>query len=250
MSLIRTSFAWRFVTQISEIATPLEFLQFQEAITIAAARQGLRYSVAQRMSEQKIRGLMVEAIGRSLMRSPTTLPSVASEVSIEGERWHVILNATSIPHFRASVVQSEPRPGPESNYRVSLVRHLVEQDRIDYCIVENDRLHGKTWRLYLHCKIRLLKRLRELFSKSPFRKVSVLLPPDTVFPQLAASLPQKTTLKDDPTAVREFLDECDQILTTQIGERGLNQYLQSCSISLASFLHAQHSTASKIRALF
>ena len=250
MSLIRTTFAWRFVNQISETATPLEFLQFQESITTAAARQGLRYSVAQQMSEQKIRSLMVEAIGRSLQKRPTTLPSVASEVSIEGERWHVILNATSIPHFRVSVVQSEPRSGPGSDYRVNLIRHLAEQDKIDYCIVENDKFHGKTWSLYLHCKIRLLKRLRELFSKSPFRKVSVLPSLDIVFPQLAGSLPQKATLDDHPTEIRAFLDECDQVLTAQIGEREISQYLENCSISLACFLHAQHSFASKIRTLY
>jgi len=65
MCLIRKTLAWLFVNQISETTTPLEFLQFQEAITKEADRQKLRYSVTEPMSEQKIRNLMVETIGRS-----------------------------------------------------------------------------------------------------------------------------------------------------------------------------------------
>ncbi len=250
MSLIRTPLAWRFVNQISETTTPAEFLQFQESITKEAGRQELRYSVIEQLSEQKIRHLMVEAIGRSLQRKAKTLPSVAGEVSIAGERWHIILDATSIPHFRASVVLSEPRAGAEPNYRVDLVRRLVERDETDYGVVENARLYGKTWRLYLHCKIRLLKPLRDLFSQSPFRTLSVLLPPDAVFPQLVSSLPQRTTLNDNPADIRMFLDKCDRVLTTQVGERELSQYLENCSIPLARFLRSQRSAACKMRELF
>jgi hypothetical protein len=250
MSLIRKTLAWLFVNQISETTTPLEFLQFQEAITKEADRQKLRYSVTEPMSEQKIRNLVVETIGRSLQTNPKTLPSVASEISIEGEQWHVILTATSIPHFRASVVQSEPMPRSDSKCQVGLVRQLVEQDEIDYCILGDDRLYGKTWRLYLHCKIRLLKPLRELYSQAPFRMVPVLLPPDEVFPQLADGLPQKTILNDNPADVRTFLDECDRVLTAHFNEQELSAYLQKCSVSLPRFLRAQHSAASKVRALF
>lgn len=230
---------------------PGEFLRFYEALREAANREHLQVYTTERRSESEIKSLMLEAMGRSLQRHPATLPSVATEISIQGELWHVILSATAIPHFRATIVRSGPDHPTEKNDLYSrLLRRLTEDGDVGYCRLGNGALYGETWQLYLHSKIRLIKRLQAAFSRSPFRQKSALTVPSVSFPQLGAKLPSLSTLPDTPAVIREFLDACDRTLLAEIGEQGLSCYLKETSLSPATFLNAQHSLVSRIKAVF
>lgn len=250
MNLFRTLIGWKLLDGISEAETPAEFVRFYGAIKSAAVNEHFLYSATEQPVEHKIRVRMVEALGRSLQPNPATLPSITNEIRIQGERWHVILSATAIPYFSVAVVESGANAEQGNEYRAGLAKCLAERGDVGYCVIDGNRLHGKTWHLYLHCKIRILKTLRTFFSLRPFRMSPVLQPPDTVFRQLAASMPEKTTLVDDPAAVSAFLDKCDRVLVTHLGAKELNQYLVNCSISSSVFLRAQHSIRFKVGALF
>jgi hypothetical protein len=250
MSLIRTTLCWRFLDEISEDETPAEVVRFYESIIREARQAHLRCSATEQRSESDIRKLMVEAIGRSLERDSPTLPSIANEILIQDERWHVILNATSIPHLRAAVVQSRPGSPNENEPRFHLAQQLMDRNLVGYYLTRGNRLCGKTWHIYLHCKIQTLDVLRKAYSMLPFRQKPMLRTPDAVFPELARKLPFKSTVADTPEGIRTFLDECDYAFVAEAGKEGLLSYLQDCSFSPATFLNAQRSIASRIRTFF
>lgn len=250
MSLIRTTLCWRFLDEISENETPAEVVRFYESIVREAREARFNCSTTEQRSASDIRKLMVEAIGRSLQKNPPTLPSIASEILIQDQRWHVILNATAIPHLRTAVVQSRPGSPNGNESRFHLAQQLMDRGLAGYCRTKENRLYGKTWHLYLHCKIQSLEILRKAYSMLPFRQKPMLRPPDAVFPELGRKVPLKSTVADTPEGIRAFLDECDQTFAGEAGKEGLLSYLQDCSFSPATFLHSQRSIASRIKAFF
>lgn len=249
MGLASNSVCWRFLSSVSEHETPKEFLSFYEVIKRTAIRKGLQpESDEGALAESKIQTQMVEAIGRSLQARPATLPAVGHTIRIQGEWWHVWLQTTQIPHLSAAVVERKQREF--THYRFNLVRELIEGGDVDYGKVEDKQLHGKTWSLYLHCKIHALKVLREAYSRLPFRKKPVLLVPNVLFSGLSQKLPLMSSITDTPDGIRAFLDQCDHVFVAEAGKEGLLRYLQDSSISPATFLNAQHSIASRIKAIF
>jgi hypothetical protein len=215
-------------------------LSFYKAIKDAAKAANQSCSLTDKQPDEDIvRTQMVEAIGRSLQPNPPTLPSVTYTITINGEAWHVILSATAIPHFRAAVVEWGPKSDQEIVGRFQLARSLFEGRVAGFAKVENNQLHGKTWELYLFCKIGLLNNLRGSLSREPFQRKTVLLAPDRVFSQLGASMPIVSTFQNSPEAIREFLDGCDHIMTERVEPAELVRYLQESPVSLKQFLHAQ-----------
>jgi len=243
MGLIAKGLCWKLLDSISESESPSAFIAFYEAIKKAAIRNDLDFSVDDPlMADSSIHKQMAEAIGRSLEPRPAILPSVGHTISIQGESWHVVLNATATPHLKAAVVERKPRTEEETAYRFRLVRDLVDHGEVDFGKIGDEQLHGKTWELYLFCKIRKLKVLRESFAKRPYRKQPILLAPNQTFLHLTATLPSISTIKDDAGGVRKFLDECDRVLVEQVGQEKLIRYLEGCGIPPKDFLWAQRTS--------
>ena len=237
MGLVSRSVCWRLLGSVSEHESPNDFLAFYQAVKSAANRKGFNQKDDDSLTESQIQNQIVEAIGRSLQTRPTTLPAVGHTMTVEGECWHIVLHATEIPHLNAAVVERKAQE--LTQYRFSLVRELIERGNADYGKVEGQKLHGKTWELYLYCKARRLGPLQDALSRRPFRRTPVLRPPNQIFPQLSVSLPLISSVGTAATDIRKFLDECDQVLVDQVGEPGLAQYLGNTSISPKVFLAAQ-----------
>jgi hypothetical protein len=177
MTLRRRTICWKFLDTVSEFESPSVFLGFYAAIESAADREQLSHSTPDApVSEDRVRQRLVEAIGRSLQRNRSTLPSIGNEITINGESWHVILNATAIPHLRVAVVERHSESEMEMAYRSRLVRNLVDRSEVNYGFVEDAHLHGETWSLYLFCKIRAVKKLHESFAREPFQHRPLLRP--------------------------------------------------------------------------
>ena len=225
---------------ISESSSPSVFLECYGAIINAAnATNQFCSETVKTPEEDRIRLRLVEAIGQSLQPNPRTLPAVTHSLTINGENWHVSLSATAIPHLRASVVEWEPKSETEIAGRFEVVRWLLQNRPAGFGRIENNQLHGKTWELYLFSKIHLLKKLQKAFSRDPYQKKAVLLTPERMFPQLEGCMPAASTFENSPEAIRKFLDECDHVMTEQVGQTELIRYLEGSPISPKEFLHAQ-----------
>jgi hypothetical protein len=240
MSVRGTTVCWKLLDSISESNSPAEFLAFYEAIKDAARATNQSCSLTDKLPDEGlVRGQMVEAIGRSLQPNPPTLPSITYVITINGESWHVILSATAIPHLRAAVVEWEPKSESETASRFQITRWLLQNRIAGFGKIENDQFQGKTWEVYLFCKIGLLTDLRKSLNRDPFQRKAVLLAPDRVFSQLETSMPVVSTFQNNPEGIRKFLDECDNVLTKQIGQTELVHYLEGSPVSPKQFLRAQ-----------
>lgn len=238
MSLGSRSVCWKLLSSVSEHETPKEFHSFYEAIKGTAIRKGFQQEASEgSLAESELQNQMVEAIGRSLQARPATLPAVGQTIRIQGEWWHVWLHVTQIPHLSAAVVEHRPQQFPQC--RCQLVRELIKDQNADFGRLEDEQLQGKTWEMYLFCKIQKLALLRDAFSKRPFRSRPVLRPPNHVFPELNRALAPMSTIAGSPAEVRKFLDRCDGVLTEHVGRSGLAEYLRGSSISPKQFLEAQ-----------
>ena len=239
MGLRRTTIYWKPLTDVSESETPSALIVLSKALANAARSQNLHCAMPATWPPQdKTRDQIAEVIGRSLDRKPAILPSVGYEIEVNRETWHVILNATAIPYIRIAVLERQPTSGSQTAYRWHLVRTLLEQDERSYGLVGDDLLCGGTWELFLFCKTRAIRRLRDLFTKEPFQRRVVILAPDRVFPELHGSLPKTSKLKDNPKVVRIFLEEAGRILSDRIGVDALESYLEFCEVPAKDFLHA------------
>lgn len=240
MSVRGTTVCWKLLDSISESNSPAEFLTFYDAIKLAATTSNQSCSLNDKPPDEGlVRSQMVEAIGRSLQPNPPTLPSITYVITVNGECWHIILSATAIPHLRAAVVEWEPKTEPQIASRFQITRWLLQNHIAGFGKIENGQFQGKTWELYLFCKIGLLKDLRTLLNIDPFQRKAVLLAPDRVFPQLETDMPVVSTFQNDPEAIRKFLDECDSVVIKKIGETELVRYLEASPVSPRQFLRAQ-----------
>jgi hypothetical protein len=240
MSVRAKTVCWKLLDSISESNSPTEFLAFYDAIKNTARTAGQSCSLTDKPPEEsRVRSRMVETIGRSLQANSPTLPSITYVITINGESWHVTLSATAIPHLRADVLEWEPKSEAEIASRFQITRWLLQNRVAGFGKIENGQFQGQTWELYLFCKIGLLKDLRKLLNIDPFQRKAVLLAPDRVFPQLEAGIPIVSTLQNDPEDIRKFLDECDNVMTKQVGQTELARYLEGSPVSPKQFLRAQ-----------
>jgi len=239
MGLRRTTIYWKPLTDLSESDTPSALILLSKALANAARSQNLDCDTPERWApHDKIRNQIAEVIGRSLDRRPAILPTIGYEIQVNRETWQVILNATAIPYLRIAVVERQVKSRAETAYRWHLVGTLLQQEERSYGVVGDDLLCGGTWDLFLFCKMRALRRLRDLFTKEPFQRRAVILAPDRVFSELRGCLPKTSKLKDDPKAVRDFLGVGDRILSDRVGIDALARYLEACKVSPKEFLHA------------
>jgi len=240
MGLVATELCWKFLDSVSESKSPSAFLGFYEAVRHAAIDDHLVCSNDNlSTSKSQLWEQIMIGIGKSLGRHPNIIPSVGHTISIQGETWQVFLDATAIPHLKAAVVENTSIKGVEAAHRFRIVLQLVKQGEIDFCKIEQNQLFGKTWELYLFCKIQKLRLLRKSFSMLAYRNQPVLLVPDRAFSDLTNALPNMTTLKQEEKNIRAFMDECDQIFMKHIGLDGLTGYLGQCGLSPKEFLRAQ-----------
>jgi hypothetical protein len=143
-----------------------------------------------------------------------------------------------IPHVQASVIENRPNAEADVLYRFQLVRELVKKGAIDFGQIENNQRFGKTWDLFLFFKIRRLRQLQEAFKLLPFRNQTVCLPPDRIFPQLSGRLPALSFVVCDKRGIQEFLDKCNEVLSQELGQEGLVEYLKAVPVSPKKFLRA------------
>jgi len=212
MGLVATELCWKFLDSVSESKSPSAFLGFYEAVRHAAIDDHLVCSNDNlSTSKSQLWEQIMIGIGKSLGRHPNIIPSVGHTISIQVEAAH----------------------------RFRIVLQLVKQGEIDFCKIEQNQLFGKTWELYLFCKIQKLRLLRKSFSMLAYRNQPVLLVPDRAFSDLTNALPNMTTLKQEEKNIRAFMDECDQIFMKHIGLDGLTGYLGQCGLSPKEFLRAQ-----------
>jgi hypothetical protein len=240
MTLRSKTLCWKFLNPTCQDAIPVAFVAFYFAIKDAGSRNGFIVSADEQLiTEERIQAQMADIVRKSQLPRAAVLPGFGHTLNVQGESWQILLKATEIPHLRAAVVERKPTSHEEIQYRFRIVRELIERGDVDFGKTADQRFHGKTWELYIFLKTRKLKPLDDAFNRRPFLNGPVLLSPDQVFPQLRPALPAISTIDDEKSSVRKFLDQCDQALMGQVGEAGLVDYLRNTSISPKQFLRAQ-----------
>lgn len=239
---------WRFLTTINEADIPAEFMAFYTAIRDgAAATNQLCQMNGQPPEEDSVRNKMIEVMGRCLQKKSPILPSIGYALMINDETWQVLLRPSAIPHFEVVVIENEPKLESDIAGRFEIVRWLMEHRVAGFGRRNNNGLQGKTWELYLFCKIRLLKNLRKSFQRLPFQRRTVLVPPDRVFPELQADSLNTSTVGNRREDIERFLDDCDEVLLKKVGPTAISEYLRPSSITLKEFMRAQRPTLFGIR---
>jgi hypothetical protein len=251
MAVTGKSLFWKFLEASPEACAPAALMNLLNEIESFSAQQGFARGFEPRRdgwSEEAIRTRMAEAksaYARKSMAFPI-LPSSDYQFQMEGDRWHLAILMTAIPHIRGGVIDKPGAGQAPPAYRSHLVRYLVDEGVVDLGVVEDNRLYGRTWDIYFYCKIQLMKGLTNRFEIKASDKGPLLVAPRIAFAQLEGQSSKYSTLRRTPAEVEKFLDERDQLLLDSIGRDALARYLGGADISLRDFLRAQKPSLFKI----